>query len=237
MNQFDRDIENHGQYIYTRPELLSARLANIRNTRAIISIAQPAHTNILDIGCGDGTFTADLARIWPHSNILGIDISASAIHRAQDTYFLPNLKFQFLHHAHTLPFDTNRFNLAILRGTLHHARSPRLIFYESTRVASNVVLLEPNGNSPVLKFIEHWSSYHRDHNEMSFSPATFTRWARSTDATLINHAYAGLVPTFCSDRWAWTLSLLEPLAEHLPFFRRYLCRVYLAYFSKLIPKE
>jgi trans-aconitate 2-methyltransferase len=53
--------------------------------------------NILDIGCGDGKITAEIARALPNGFIVGADASAEMIAFAQKTFpakKFPNLKFQ-----------------------------------------------------------------------------------------------------------------------------------------------
>ena len=52
---------------------------------------------ILDVGCGDGKVTAELARAVPHGSVLGLDASAEMIAFAKKTFpasKFPNLKFQ-----------------------------------------------------------------------------------------------------------------------------------------------
>lgn len=49
---------------------------------------------VLDVGCGPGALTAQLARRVADGFVLGLDKSASMIDFAEETYLLPNLEFQ-----------------------------------------------------------------------------------------------------------------------------------------------
>lgn len=56
-----------------------------------VSFSDPQ--NILDIGCGDGKITAELAAKVPNGSVMGIDISPSMIDFAKEHFNLPNLQF------------------------------------------------------------------------------------------------------------------------------------------------
>ena len=52
---------------------------------------------VLDVGCGDGKVTAELARDVPRGEVVGVDASAEMIRFARKTFLatkFPNLKFQ-----------------------------------------------------------------------------------------------------------------------------------------------
>lgn len=51
---------------------------------------------ILDIGCGDGKITADMANIVKQGQVIGTDISAQMIHFATRTYAQSNLGFMVM---------------------------------------------------------------------------------------------------------------------------------------------
>ena len=53
--------------------------------------------HILDVGCGDGKVTAEIARAVPHGTVTGIDASAEMLKFAKKTFSvakIPNLKFK-----------------------------------------------------------------------------------------------------------------------------------------------
>ncbi|HEY2084101.1 MAG TPA: methyltransferase domain-containing protein [Verrucomicrobiae bacterium] len=55
---------------------------------------------ILDVGCGDGKITAEIARAIPRGEAVGVDASPQMIEFATRAFSLPNLKFQVLDARH-----------------------------------------------------------------------------------------------------------------------------------------
>ncbi len=79
---------------------------------------------ILDLGCGDGVLTAELAGLVPNGFVLGIDASASMIETASKHHARPGLQFK-LCDINAMDFDSE-FDLVFSNATLHwikdHAR-------------------------------------------------------------------------------------------------------------------
>lgn len=75
---------------------------------------------ILDVGCGDGKITAELARAVPRGSVVGTDTSAEMIAFAQGTFpasEISNLKFQ-ISDARKISFKT-KFDLVFSNAALH----------------------------------------------------------------------------------------------------------------------
>lgn len=62
--------------------------------------------NILDIGCGDGKITYEIAKAHPNCKVIGIDLSDSMIQLAKEKYSLENLEFM-VGDAQSLKFNEN----------------------------------------------------------------------------------------------------------------------------------
>ncbi len=93
-----------------------------------------ADANILDVGCGPGTLTADLAASCPRGSVVGIDPSIEVIQVAQQT--LPpaqNLSFE-VGDASSLRFASATFDIAHAHQVLQHVPDPILILEEMARV-------------------------------------------------------------------------------------------------------
>lgn len=76
---------------------------------------------ILDVGCGDGKVTAEIARAVPHGLTTGVDASAEMIAFARKTFPAkknPNLTFQICD-ARQLEKLPARFNLIFSNAALH----------------------------------------------------------------------------------------------------------------------
>lgn len=75
---------------------------------------------ILDVGCGDGKITAQIAQRAPTASVVGVDPSHDMIRFAQDHFSpatLPNLRFQVAD-ARSLPFQLE-FDLVVSFNALH----------------------------------------------------------------------------------------------------------------------
>jgi len=83
-------------------------------------LALKGDETILDVGCGDGKITAQIAHAVPRGRVVGIDNSAEMIAFAQQTFpadVLVNLRFQ-LADARSLPFVAE-FDLVLSFTCLH----------------------------------------------------------------------------------------------------------------------
>lgn len=67
-----------------------ARSAPARDLQALIPDLDSR--SIVDLGCGSGEQTAQLARRFPQAEVLGLDSSAEMLAKA--TFDLPNLRFE-----------------------------------------------------------------------------------------------------------------------------------------------
>jgi ubiquinone/menaquinone biosynthesis C-methylase UbiE len=207
---FDRDVELNEGYRYTTNAPLSSRLANDRLTDATLELVSLVGRSLIDVGCGDGAYTADLARRGNPSEIVGIDPSPRAVEVAARRH--PGLRFE-VGAAAWLEVSAECFDVAVARGVLHHADDPARLLRAIGRVAETVVVIEPNGWNPVLKVIERASAYHREHGERSWRSSVIDGWLREAGFVPATRMYAGLVPFFCPTPAARVLKALEPLVE------------------------
>ncbi|MBU0485325.1 MAG: methyltransferase domain-containing protein [Proteobacteria bacterium] len=83
--------------------------------------------HILDLGCGDGAITAQLAGLVPNGFVLGIDASQGMIKTARDNYRQDNLKFELLD-INSLNF-TNRFDIIISNAALHWVKDHETLLH------------------------------------------------------------------------------------------------------------
>lgn len=222
---FDRDVEALGSYVYTQGTRLSNIFAMARQSRAVNEAADFTGARVIDIGCGDGAATLQLYDDTAPLSIVGIDPAANAVAAASKRVGDRNIQFS-ADSAYQLPYPDQSFDIAHLRGVLHHMDQPERAVAEAARVAKIVLVLEPNGYNPVLKLIEKTSRYHIEHGERSFAPTQIDQWLRAEGLEVTRRNYAGLVPYFCSDRVATILSWLEPKIERLPVLRALGCGTY-----------
>ena len=225
IDSFNRDVAANDGYLYTTQARLSSIMANRRLTDAALGIVDWRGKRVIDIGCGDGTYTIELFDAAHPVEIVGIDPAREAISLAKQKAGDRPISFQTLS-AYTLPYAMDRFDIAQLRGVLHHVDRPFELLREAMRVARLVVVIEPNGYNPILKLIERFSQYHVEHQEKSYSPAMLNLWVSMSGGIIRAGCYAGLVPMFCHDNIAKLFKHIEPAIERIPIMNALTCAVY-----------
>jgi SAM-dependent methyltransferase len=224
---FNRDVEVGGGYAYTERGGYSSQVSNRRLTEAVLAMTDLRGKTVLDVGCGDGTYTFELAAEGP-THVLGVDAASVAVDRARARAAergLTNVEFA-LGDAYELEKLGRRFDVAIIRGVLHHLYEAERAVRSVLQVAREIVIVEPNGYNPVLKLIERLSPYHRAHEEKSYPPLRLDRWFEANGGQVVRRGYAGLVPFFCPEPVARLLKTIEPVVEGVPLLRALGCAVY-----------
>jgi trans-aconitate methyltransferase len=111
---------------------------------------------VLDIGCGDGKVTAEIASLVPHGRVLGIDLSLDMVRRAHERHAPrhPNLRFEVGDASH-LRFD-GEFTVVFSNATLHWIKDHRPVLSgiaRSLRTDGNV-LLQMGGKGNAAEVVE-----------------------------------------------------------------------------------
>ncbi|MHB8612751.1 MAG: class I SAM-dependent methyltransferase [Candidatus Dormibacteraceae bacterium] len=228
---FNRDVGTKGGYVYALDEKLSTRLATERWLELMLGLTELEGRAITDIGCGDGTFTV---RYWDRAQprmmsaldpaIMAV-VSGSTKSGARPIHFVAA-------DGHHLPYGDNAFDVAILQAILHHDTDPAATIREAFRVAREIIVLEPNGYSPVLKLMERMSPYHREHEERSYTSARLRGWVEAAGGHVTKGRFGITVPMFSPDWMARAFKLVEPLFERLPLINRMVCAVYVFHASR-----
>ena len=224
---FDKDVSETGAYRYTSGQIESARLANLRYTEMILASADFTGKTVIDVGCGDGTFTAALAEQCGAERVLGIEPSPKATERASGVYTgCAGLSFRCAVSG-DLVQEGQRFDIAVYRGVIHHVADPLAEIRTALLLAREVIILEPNGLNPLMKLIEKISPYHREHGERSYSPSRVCDWIREAGGDARSVSLFGLVPYFCPSVIAHIGRLCEPMIEPLPIINSIVCGQYI----------
>ena len=225
VNRFNEDVAAFGGYAYTSLGRLSARLANRRMSDAIQQAVDLSNKRVIDVGCGDGTYSVELLDAGAGS-VLGIDAADDAVARARKLADgRSSLRFETVS-VQDLATRRDHFDVAVIRGVLHHLDDPEAAIQAVCRIATDVVVVEPNGYNPVLKILEKVSAYHIAHDEKSYPPRRLDSWFEHAGGTVVSSSYIGLVPMFCPDWMAKLCKGLEPILERIPVIRQLACAQY-----------
>lgn len=237
---FDQDVRETGNYLYTK-NIYSARLATRKQVEEIVSRIKK-HTpvnkklRILDIGCGDGTYSLELATKLNIQSFIGIDPAKEAVEAANlqiPKKLKNNINFKFGNiYQINKQFKPNQFDIVILQGILHHLDDPKKAITNLKSLSPLVIVLEPNGYNPLLKIIERTSAYHIAHKEKSYWPPLLNNWFKSAGFSPIDQSYIGIVPYFCPTWLAKLLKRVEPVFEQIPIFHKIYCGQNLIVYKK-----
>ncbi len=128
-----RDVYTHGHH---ESVLRSHRWRTAENSAAYLLPALEPGQRLLDVGCGPGTVTVDLAARVAPGLVVGIDSSAAVIEIAQATareQGVEHARFQVAD-AYELPFDDDSFDVVHAHQVLQHLTDPVAALREMRRV-------------------------------------------------------------------------------------------------------
>jgi ubiquinone/menaquinone biosynthesis C-methylase UbiE len=232
---FDADVAAHGGYVYTAVPRWSTRYATGRQSQELVRMLLanfPRSIRIVDIGCGDGTYTFDIAKGFGPMSIRGVEPASNAVDAARANVppqFSESISFEV---GSIYDVESQGESVAVVRGVLHHLDKPQAAIAQLTRQFPALVVLEPNGYNPALKILEKASPYHREHQEKSYWPPTLNRWFIQEGFTLVERKFLCLVPYFFPTLLAKVLSRLDPVVESVPGMRELCCGTNLALYRK-----
>ncbi|ESS71439.1 putative methyltransferase 235L [Methyloglobulus morosus KoM1] len=127
--------------------------------------------DILDLGCGDGKVTAEIAHLVGSGSVVGIDNSIQMIELAKEKYLQnkhPNLSFQVMN-ASDLSFE-DCFDVVFSNAVLHWVKNHQPVIeglYKSLRVGGKILLrMGGKGDAAVIlsvmddfKASNRWAQY------------------------------------------------------------------------------
>ncbi len=225
VSAFNQDANKNKGYLYSTNAPLSSQIANKRLSDITLENVDLHDKTVLDIGCGDGVYTIELFDRVSIKRMVGVDFAAEGVRIAKAKSGARPIEFD-IQSAHSLPYAEKSFDVAILRGVLHHLDDPGPALKEALRVSTIVWVIEPNGYNPLLKILEKFSRYHIEHQEKSYLPAYLDKEVESFGGKVLNRKWAGFVPFFCPDWMATMMKAIEPFVEVVPIIKHLGCAVY-----------
>jgi len=131
--------------------------------RILDNIAFKGNENVLDIGCGDGKVSQEIAKRVPEGKVIGIDVSPNMIQVAQSTHAaIPNLSF-FQKDAQDFSFD-QKFDLITSFFTLHWVQDHAAVLrncQQSLHPGGRIVFFMPAGSDERIERVfsrEPWGA-------------------------------------------------------------------------------
>ena len=113
----------HGAFVHGR---------RVRVLAKVLAQQIPHGASVLDVGCGDGTIAALIAKSRPDISMEGVEVLP------RSDCQIPCSAFD----GDTLPFGERSFDVAILVDVLHHTSDVSVLLREAARVSRQLVLLK-----------------------------------------------------------------------------------------------
>ncbi len=100
--------------------------------------------NILDLGCGNGWFTAAMAKVKPNSNVIGVDLNITELEQAARIFSSESIKFLYHNIFDESTMFNNKFDLITLNASVQYFPDFDILFDKLKE------FLIPNGEIHIL---------------------------------------------------------------------------------------
>ncbi|MGY0057293.1 class I SAM-dependent methyltransferase [Streptomyces sp. LZ34] len=185
------------------------------NSAAYLTGRLKPHMRILDIGCGPGTITADLAELVPQGEVIGVDAAPAVLEQARAVAAergVSNVQFA-VGDVHALDYPDDSFCVVHAHQVLQHLGDPVAALREMRRVCKpgGMVAVRDSDYSamtwyPAVPGLDGWAAlYQRVARANSGEPDAGRRllsWARQAGFTDIT-ATAGTWCYATAEERAW----------------------------------
>jgi trans-aconitate 2-methyltransferase len=188
--------------------------------------------HVLDVGCGDGKVTAEMAHAVPRGSVVGIDASAEMIGFAKETFLTkkyPNLEFRVMD-ARKIKFD-RKFDLIFSNAALHWVDDHQAILHgmASALKAGGRLIVSCGGKGnaqdvfvalrPEIRS-KRWGKYFRRMPKPYFfySPADYEKWLPKCDFKIqsVRLAPKDAAYTGVEGFAAWVRTTWLPYVQRVP---------------------
>jgi ubiquinone/menaquinone biosynthesis C-methylase UbiE len=218
VQEFNKNVQENGGFLYTTNAQFSSYVANKRISEEIFKFIKPEYRTLVDIGCGDGVYTNEIKQNFPHLKVYGFDPAAKAVENASKIF--PDVEFRAINLLDdNIQLSEKKFDVGVIRGVLHHLADQQKAIENAFKLADNIIIMEPNGNNPILKIIEKTSQYHIEHEEQSFVEFSLKKWIKNAGGKVTNWSYVGYVPFFFPTGPAKLIYALQPFLEKIPVLK------------------
>jgi len=205
----------HEEYVDCLEKLgvIGKILGGNRATRKAFAQLSPAPTSILDVGCGNGSNTLEIARLYPHARVVGIDIAPEAIiaaksyktaYETKHNIKLPNLSFE-LRTNPTLSEPAKGFDVVTATLLCHHLNDHELVdfFKAAHSIARQAVIINDLHRHP-LAYALFWLVSPLFNNRLIRYDGLLSIKRSFTRKELISYLeVAGIAPDAYSITWYW----------------------------------
>ena len=162
------DVYTHG---HTDAVLRSHRWRTAENSAGYLLPRLHEQARILDVGCGPGTITVDLARLVSAGSVVGVDRAEEVIGEARDAARranVENVEFQ-VGDVYSLDSEENTFDVVHAHQLLQHLSEPVAALREMARVCKPEGLVAVRDSDyaaftwwPLVPELDEWLRLYRE---------------------------------------------------------------------------
>lgn len=119
------------------------RLCAIGKVENIIALCSALpHNSILEIGAGEGSVLKRLSESNFGEELYALEISSSGVEMIKKKNISRLIECNIFD-GYNIPYDNNRFDIALLSHVIEHVEHPRQLLYEAARVANYIFIEVP----------------------------------------------------------------------------------------------
>lgn len=146
--QHGRFLAQHGAGEIWNWESPAGKLRWARRVKMLSSHLRPGMT-VLEVGCGTGTFTRELARCG--ADIIAIDVSPELLEIARANHSAPSVHYQ-TENAYALSYPDAAFDSVVGSSVLHHLEVEQALrsIYRVLKPGGTIFFTEPNMLNPQI---------------------------------------------------------------------------------------
>jgi SAM-dependent methyltransferase len=146
--QHGRYLAQHGAGEIWNWESPAGKLRWARRVKMLSSHLRPG-MSVLELGCGTGTFTRELARSG--ADITAIDVSPELLEIARASYSAPNVHYE-TQNAYALSYPDAAFDSVVGSSVLHHLEVEEALrnIYRVLQPGGTIFFTEPNMLNPQI---------------------------------------------------------------------------------------
>jgi len=146
--QHGRFLAKHGAGEIWNWESPAGKLRWARRVKMIGGHLKPGMT-ILELGCGTGSFTGELARSG--ADVIAIDVSPELLEIARANWSAPNVRYE-IQNAYVLTYSDATFDSIVGSSILHHLEIEEALreIYRVLKPGGTIYFTEPNMLNPQI---------------------------------------------------------------------------------------
>lgn len=175
-------ISNYEDY-YEEGDSDWRRIGALGKAANVVSLCSglPRHS-IVEIGAGEGSILKRLSQLNFGDELYALEISPSGVQTIKNKK-IPRLVECKLFDGYQVPYEDDRFDIAIMSHVIEHVEHPRQLLYEASRVAKYVFVEVPMEDTYRLKrdFV-----FDKVGHINFYSPKTIRRLIQSSNLRVLN---------------------------------------------------